>query len=343
MSRNCTVFLILFFLILFFFLLDLAIGSVRVDFSEIMKVLLGQETKESTKHIILNLRLPKALTAVVAGAGISICGLLMQTLFRNPLADTSILGISSGAGLGVGSFIMLSSLFPAFFVQNFDNTYWGMILFAILGASLVLLLISIIISWLQDIVSVLIIGVMFGFITGSIIAVLQFFSRPEVVKSFLMWTFGNINNTTWDQLHYMVPLVLLGLVGVFLLPKQLNAMLLGESYAKGVGVNIKKTRMLIICLTALITGVLTAFVGPIAFVGIAVPHFSRMLFRTANHAILIPGTLLCGIVILLVCDIITHLPSNGIILPINAVTSILGAPIVIFIILRRRQQKNIFN
>lgn len=342
MSRNNVIFIFLFFAILLLFILDLAIGSIHIELKNIIKVLIGEETKESTKQIILNIRLPKAITAIVAGAGISICGLLMQTLFRNPLADTSILGISSGAGLGVGSFIMLSSLFPMFFSQHFSTTYWGMIVFAILGASLVLVLISIIIHWLQDIISVLIIGVMFGFITGSIISVLQFFSKPEVVKSFLMWTFGNINNTTWEQLYYMIPLVVVGISGVFTLPKQLNAILLGEFYARGVGVNIKQTRLIIISLTALIIGVLTAFVGPIAFLGIAIPHFSRILFKTANHTILIPATILCGIFILLLCDIITHLPSNGVVLPINAVTSILGAPVVIFIILKRRANKTVF-
>lgn len=326
------------------FLLDIMLGSITIPLTDIVDIFAGKSIHLSWEYIILNFRLPKAITAIFVGAGISSCGLLMQTLFRNPLADTSILGISSGASLGVASFVMLSALFPTLIPLSISSSYWGMVLSAIVGASLILCLISSIISWLKDIVSVLIIGVMFGFVTSSIVSIMQYFSDPEIVKNYIIWSFGSLNGTTWNQLQYLIPVVSAGLMVTLSMPKALNSLLLGDNYACSVGVNIGRVRLVIVLITSVVTGTLVAFTGPISFIGIAVPHYTRILFRTTNHRVLIPGAMLCGICLMLFCDIITQLPGDGIILPINAVTSIMGAPIVVFIILKRRTlRKTIFN
>lgn len=341
---NSFIYIVLSVLAITLFLLDIMLGSITIPMPDIIDILLGKGSHVSWEYIILNFRLPKAITAVFVGAGISSCGLLMQTLFRNPLADTSILGISSGASLGVASFVMLSALFPAFIPASVSSNYWGMVLSAIIGASIILCLVSSIISWLKDIVSVLIIGVMFGFVTSSIVAIMQYFSDPEIIKNYIVWSFGSLNGTTWNQLQYVIPVVSVGLLVSLCLPKYLNSLLLGDNYARSVGIQISKVRFTIVFITSIITGTLVAFTGPISFIGIAVPHYTRILFRTTNHRVLFPGAMLCGICLMLFCDIITQLPGNGIILPINAVTSIMGAPVVVFIIIKRRKlRKTIFN
>lgn len=337
-------FFTLFFSAVILLLLDIMLGSVTIPAKEIINILCGKGSIQSWEYIILNFRLPKALTAIFVGAGISVCGLQMQTLFRNPLADTSILGISSGASLGVASFVMLTAIFPMLIPVSITSSYWGMIISAIIGATLILCLVSTIISWLNDLVSVLIIGVMFGFITSSIVSIMQYFSDPEIVKNYLVWSFGSLSSTTWSQLTYMIPIVSCGLTASLFMPKYMNALLLGDNYARSVGISINKVRISIILTTSLIIGTLAAFTGPIGFIGIAVPHYTRMLFRSTNHRILIPGSMLCGVCLMLLCDIITHLPGNGVILPINAITAIMGAPVVIFIIIKRRKsRKTIFN
>lgn len=341
---NFCIYITLLLLAIILFFMDIMLGSVTIPVSDIIDILSGTSSHVSWEYIILNFRLPKAITAIFVGAGISSCGLLMQTLFRNPLADTSILGISSGASLGVASFVMLSALFPAFLPVSFSSSYWGMVLSAIIGASIILCLVSSIISWLKDMVSVLIIGVMFGFVTSSIVAIMQYFSDPEIIKNYIVWSFGSLNGTTWNQLQYLIPVVTAGLAITLCLPKYLNSLLLGDNYARSVGVHISRIRFVIVLITSIITGTLVAFTGPISFIGIAVPHYTRILFRTTNHRILVPGAMLCGICLMLFCDIITQLPGNGIILPINAITSIMGAPIVVFIIIKRRKlRKTIFN
>lgn len=330
--------------IVILFLLDIMLGSVTIPTNDIINILLGKNSLQSWEYIILNFRLPKALTAIFVGAGISVCGLLMQTLFRNPLADTSILGVSSGASLGVASFVMLTAIFPMLIPISITSSYWGMIISAVIGATFILCLVSTIISWLNDIVSVLIIGVMFGFITSSIVSIMQYFSDPEIVKNYLVWSFGSLSGTTWSQLHYMIPIVSIGLVISLCMPKYMNALLLGDNYARSVGIRINRVRLTLVVITSLVIGTLAAFTGPIGFIGIAVPHYTRMLFRSTNHRILIPGSMLCGVCLMLLCDVISHMPGNGVILPINAITSIMGAPVVIFIIIKRRKtRKTIFN
>ncbi len=342
MKRIITLFIIIFIGILIAFVLDLMLGSVAIPFDVIWDALRGQSTVKSWNYILTEFRLPKAITTIFVGAGISITGLQMQTLFRNPLADTSILGIGNGASLGVASFVLLPYILPSLIPNAVHHNYWGVIISSIIGAFAVLLIISIVATWMRDIISLLIIGVMFGFITSSLVSVLQYFSDPEALQSFLVWTFGSLAGTTWTQLHFMMPIVGLGILTSLFLPKSMNALLLGENYARSVGVNVGLTRISLVALTGIITGTLTAFVGPIAFIGIAVPHIARLLFRTANHHILIPATILLGMLIMLCCDIISQLPGSGTTLPINSVTSIVGAPIVIFIIMKNRKRKRIF-
>ncbi len=324
------------------FVLDLMLGSVAIPIDAVWDALQGKSAEKSWNYILVEFRLPKAITSCFVGAGVAVTGLQMQTLFRNPLADTSILGIGHGASLGVAAFVLLPNVLPGLIAASLYNNYWGLIIASIAGAFIVLIIVSFIASFMRDIISLLIIGVMLGFITGSFVSVLQYFSDPETIQSFLVWTFGSLSGTTWRQLHFMMPIVGLGIVCSLFLPKSMNAMLLGENYAKSIGINVSATRIALVGLTGLITGTLTAFVGPIAFVGIAVPHIARLLFRTDNHKVLIPATILLGIFIMLACDIVSQLPGSGTTLPINSVTSIMGAPIVIFIIMRNRRKRSIF-
>lgn len=328
--------------IVLIFLLDLRLGSVAIPMDAIVDLLQGEPIKQSWEYILINFRLPKAITACIVGAGVSITGLQMQTLFRNPLADTSILGVGHGASLGVATFVLAPNILPGLLSTSISNNYWGLIIASIMGAFVVLAIVSSIATWMRDIVSLLIIGVMLGFITGSLVSILQFFSDPETVQSFLIWTFGSLSGTTWTQLQFLIPIVSIGLFASLLLPKSMNAILLGENYAKSVGVSVKTIRITLVVLTGLITGTLTAFVGPIAFLGIAVPHVARLLFKTANHRTLIPATMLLGVLLMLCCDIISQLPGSNTTIPINSVTSILGAPIVIFVIMQNRRKKSIF-
>lgn len=341
-TRNFILFLTISLLTIGIFLLDLTLGSVAIPFDAIWGLSQGEPIKKSWGYILYDFRLPKAITACFVGAGISITGLQMQTLFRNPLADTSILGIGHGASLGVAIFVLAPFIFPNLLPSSVHNNYWGLIIASITGAFIVLAVVSSIASWLRDIVSLLIIGVMMGFITASLVSILQYFSDPETIQSFLVWTFGSLSGTTWRQLYFLMPIVGFGLFISLLLPKSMNAMLLGENYAKSVGVNVNAIRIVLVIVTGIITGTLTAFAGPIAFIGIAVPHIARLVFRTANHRVLIPATMLLGVFLMLCCDIISQLPGSDKTLPINSVTSVLGAPVVIFIILQNRRKKSIF-
>lgn len=323
------------------FILDIMWGSVSIPAREVIDTLLGSGSESTSSYVILHFRLPKALTSLVAGAGIAIAGLQMQTLFRNPLADTSILGINSGAGVGVAIYTMAYTLIPGLASTGMVNS-WGIILSACIGAMAVLLLISAVASRLQDIISVLIVGVMVGFLASSVISILQYFSSEETLKTYLLWSFGSVSTTTWRQLSLMLPIIGVGLFLSLLMPKQMNALNLGENYARSVGTNIRLVRRSLILITSLITGCITAFTGPIAFLGMAVPHFVRLLFRTADHRILIPATMLSGSLLLLVCDILTQAPGHQFVLPINAITSLLGAPVVILVVLGASHKNQIF-
>ncbi len=333
-----------FSLVLMLFILDLVMGSVSIPINKVIDILTGEEVKRSWEYIILYFRLPKALTAILTGAGISVAGLQMQTLFKNPLAGPSVLGISHGASLGVAVFVLSSTtLFGA--VSNLQESMgsWGLILFAILGSLMVLFCVLIASSKLSDSVSVLMVGIMFGFITGSVVSILQYYSDPELIQNFLVWTFGSLSGVAWTQMKVMGPIVLLSLVTSLMYAKQMNALLLGENYAIGVGIRVSRIRILLIVTTSILAGTLTAFTGPIAFIGVAVPHLARLLFKTSNHKTLIPATMLCGVVIMLTCDIVSQIPGSDSTLPINSITALFGAPVIIAIILKNRKMKGAFH
>ncbi len=329
-SRFLILFLTLSFLTVGLFLADLAWGSIHISLSEIIDVFFRKSGSGINSEILLNFRLPKAITAVLAGASLSVAGLMMQTLFRNSLADPYILGVSSGASLGVALVMMAATVLPVAFVSS----GWALIVAAIIGASVVLVLVVGVSFKVHNAVSLLIVGLMFGTIAGSLVSVLQNFSNPDAIKLFVMWTFGSLSAVTWSYMHVLLPVVLIGLGMAFSLQKRLDGLLLGENYARGLGISIQQTRFLIVIATGLLAGGITAFTGPIAFVGVAIPHIARGLFRVSSHRILLPATILCGASLLLICDIITQIPTYT--LPINTVSALFGAPIIIWIILKRR-------
>ena len=344
MKRSSFMFGTLLLLTAVTFVADLIWGSLDISPADVLQALTnGSEMQTTNDYVIRNFRLPKALTALFAGAGISIAGLQMQSLFRNPLADTSILGINSGAGLGVALYIMSFTIIPGLSLYSGTADTWGVATAACIGSMLVLLLISAVAAWLRDMVSVLIVGVMVGFLASSFISILQFFSDNEMLKGYLIWSFGSVAGTTWRQLSLMIPIVSGGLFLSMLMPKYMNALNIGENYARSVGIHVERERIILIGITSIITGTITAFTGPIAFLGIAVPHFSRILFKCSDYRILLPGTMLCGALLMLVCDMITQVPGKGFVLPINAITSMIGAPVVIMTIARNRKKRLIFN
>ncbi len=306
---------------------DIIFGSVRLP----LEALWSDDTLY--REIIYNFRLPKALTAVITGAAISVAGLIMQTLFRNPLAGPYVLGVSSGASLGVAVYLLAGGLLPVALTQS----GWGLVSAAITGAVLVLLLVLAVSLHARQAVSLLIIGIMFGQIAGSLVTILQNSSNPDSLKLFVVWTFGSLSAVGWNYMQVMLLLITVGLTIVFAIQKSLNGLLLGENYAQGLGINITRTRFLIIVAVALLAGTTTAFTGPIAFIGMAVPHLARGLFRTSDHSITIPGTMLCGAILLLLCDLATQLPADGYTLPINAISALVGAPIIIWIILKNKR------
>ena len=329
-SRSLILFLILSFLAVGLFLTDLAWGSIHISLSEIIDVFFRKSGDGINTEILLNFRLPKAITAVLAGASLSVAGLMMQTLFRNSLADPYILGVSSGASLGVALVMMAATFLPVAFVSS----GWALIVAAIIGASVVLILVVGVSFKVHNAVSLLIVGLMFGTIAGSLVSVLQNFSNPDAIKLFVMWTFGSLSAVTWTYMTVLLPVVLIGLGMAFSLQKRLDGLLLGENYARGLGISIQQTRFLIVIATGLLAGGITAFTGPIAFVGVAIPHIARGLFKVSSHKVLLPATILCGASLLLICDIITQIPTYT--LPINTVSALFGAPIIIWIILKRR-------
>ncbi|MEM7110370.1 MAG: iron ABC transporter permease [Bacteroidota bacterium] len=325
------------------FLLDLSLGSVQISVEELLNIISGNPSKKSWEYILFNFRLPKAITAILTGAGISVAGLQMQTLFKNPLAGPSVLGISHGASLGVAVFVLSSTTIFGV-TANFQETLgsWGLILFAIAGSFLVLLSVLFASARISDGVTVLIIGLMFGFITGAVVSILQYFSDPELIQNFLVWTFGSLSGVAWSQLKVMGPIIALTLLLSLLYAKQMNALLLGENYATGVGVNVARTRLQLILTTSIVAGTITAFTGPIAFIGVAVPHLARLLFRTSNHKVLTPATMMCGVVIMLICDIVSQVPGAQTTLPLNSVTALFGAPVILAIIIKNKKMKGAF-
>jgi iron complex transport system permease protein len=284
----------------------------------------------------LNYRLPKAIVAILVGIGLSISGLLMQTLFRNPLAGPYVLGLSSGASLGVAVVLLGASLLPISISEFFLSPY-GIIIASSLGSFIVLLSVLVIAKRLRDTMAILIVGLMFGSLTSAIVGSLTYFSSAEQLQKFTFWSLGNLGNLTWNSIGILTFCVVLGIALSVFSIKPLNALLLGENYAKSLGMNYNKTKYMILFATSILAGTITAFVGPIAFIGLAVPHISKLVFQTSNHKILFWSTILFGAIIMLICDSITQIPGTEIVLPINAITSILGAPIVIWLLVRKRK------
>ncbi|WP_234735057.1 FecCD family ABC transporter permease [Tellurirhabdus bombi] len=333
-------------LAVFFFLLDIALGSVSIPLGEVTRILFGQESEQvAWLYIVQKIRLPKAITAVLVGCGLSVSGLQMQTLFRNPLAGPSELGITAGAGLGVAAVMLGSGSSASLYAirQLGVSGSWLLVVMASLGSALVLLLVLLIAGRLRDNVVLLIVGVMVGTITLSVVSIWQYFSQPEQLQEYLMWTFGSLGGVIGYHLSVLSGVVLVGLVLAFSSSKALNVLLLGENYARSMGLTVGRTRLLILASTSLLTGSITAFCGPIGFVGIAVPHITRSLLNTSDHRVLIPTTCLVGTILMLVCDSIAQLPGTQAVLPINIVTSMLGAPVVIWIIVSRNNLRSSFS
>lgn len=298
-----------------------------------MQVILPSDnTNQGISSIITHFRLPKALTACIAGAGLAVAGQLMQTLFANPLAGPYVLGISSGAGLGVALLLLGSSFLPAFLA----GSIWMQIAAAIVGALVVMLLVLTVSTRTSDTVSLLLVGMMFGALAGAIINVLQSISNPESLKMYVVWSMGSIGAVTWDMLIILMPIVLVTLLLALLLSKQLNALLLGENYASGLGISMVWTRTWIILTTCILAASITAFTGPIAFIGMAVPHMARGIFKTSDHRIILPACILMGASLLMLCDCLTALPISEYLLPINAVSSLIGAPIILWVIIKNK-------
>lgn len=318
-------------------LVNLSLGSVTIPLSALLDFFTGRSTGQNSWDLILiNFRLPKALTAMLVGSALGVSGLQMQTLFRNPLAGPYILGISSGAGLGVAIAIFLGFYLGGFLELSGIGRSWLLVTAAGLGSFLILLVISVAASRLKETVTLLIIGLMFGAASGAIVSILQFFSRAENIQAYVIWTFGSLGSLSWAELSVFVPIIILGLIAAILLSKPLNTLLLGENYAASLGLNIKRNRLLIIINTALLAGTVTAFCGPIAFFGVALPHLTRMLFNTSNHLLLTPLVIFFGAALMLIFDFVAQLPGMEATLPINAVTALFGAPFVIFILLKRK-------
>jgi len=330
-------FILLILILIVVALINISLGSVYIPLKDIIASLFnGEVEKESWKSIIIHYRLPKAFTAIIVGSGLSISGLLMQTLFRNPLAGPFVLGISSGASLGVAILILGASFLGAN-ITSYAFTNWGLAIAASLGSFLVLSAVMLAALKVRNTMSILIIGLMFGSLTSAIISILAYFSSASELQQYMFWSFGSLGNLSWKEITALFSVFIVGIILVTFIIKPLNSLLLGENYAKSMGVNVKQTRNITLIATSLLTGVITAFSGPIAFIGLAVPHLTKLLFNTSNHKTLLPAVAISGAIIMLICDSIAQLPNSEYTLPINAITSLFGAPIIIWLLVRKRK------
>jgi len=323
----------LFLLVVLLFVADLLIGSTRMDAAEVLRSLFGHGTPGG-EIIVTQFRLPKAITALIAGAAMSVSGLLMQTLFRNPLAGPDVLGVSSGAGLGVALTVL--TLTPLFTLSSGSALQgWGIILAAWAGAGAVMIIIMAVSARMRDIMTVLIIGLLLASAISAVVSLLQYFSNEAMLRTYVIWTMGNLGNISYPQIRALTLSTAAGLIIAFLMVKPLNAMLLGETFSRTVGVKMKSTRAVLLASASILAGSVTAFCGPLAFIGVAVPHIGRLIFGTTDHRTLMPGVALCGSAVLLLSDIISTMPGGGHIIPVNTVTSLTGIPVVLWIILGR--------
>ena len=329
-SRITILFTTLSVAIVALFVADLAIGSTSISIGEVWAALTGGECAEATRDIVLKIRLIKAVMAVMAGAALAVSGLQMQTLFRNPLAGPYVLGVSSGASLGVALFLLGAPLLglaasPTLQLLGTAGAAW-------IGSGLILMLVMALSRRIKDIMVILILGMMIGSAIGAVVEIMQYLSDENALKSFVVWTMGSLGDVTATQLQLVVPTIIAGLIIAVALIKPLNLLLLGENYARTMGLDITRSRRMIFASTTLLAGTVTAFCGPIGFVGLAVPHLARMIFASADHRVLIPASMMTGAVVMLACDII----SKSMTLPINTVTALIGIPIVVFVVIRNR-------
>lgn len=333
--RNTILFVLLILAVVLFLLCDLSFGPVTIPIKDLLASLSGgKASRETWQYIIVNYRLPKAITAILVGMGLSVSGLLMQTLFRNPLAGPYVLGLSSGSSLGVAFVILGAGYLPAF-LGSFLISSYGIIIASFLGSLMVLLAVLLVSQRLRDTMAILIVGLMFASFTSAFVGVLTYFSTAEQLQKFTFWSLGNLGNLSWLSIGLLAVAVAIGLLLSLASIKSLNALLIGENYARSMGLNYRRARLIIILATSILAGSITAFAGPIAFIGLAVPHIAKLVFQTSNHNTLFAATLLIGAIIMLFCDIVSQLPGTEVTLPINAITSIIGAPVVIWLLIRK--------
>lgn len=339
-NRDTLLFGVLIIIVISLIMVDIFFGSVSIKASEVIRALFRHDGS-NFETIIMKFRLPKAITAFTVGAALSLSGLQMQTIFRNPMAGPDVLGISSGASLGV-AFVILG--FPAGISPDSMSGLGNWILVAAswAGAGVVMLLIMVLSARVKDIMTILIIGIMLSSAISSVVTIMQYFSNETMLKAYVIWTMGSLGNLTSGQLNVLLISVSAGVILCLISTKLLNALLLGENYAASIGLNIRFARFLIFACTSILAGSVTAFCGPIAFIGLAVPHLTRILFKTADHKILIPGTFLAGGALMLLSDIISQLPGSESVLPVNSITSLIGIPVVIWVILRNRKFSSFF-
>jgi iron complex transport system permease protein len=335
MTKTRWFFLLSAALILLLLALNLMVGSIRIPAADVLDILFGnaQEAKASWRYIVLESRLPQAITAVLCGSALAVSGLMLQTAFRNELADPSIFGISSGAALGVALvMLLLGGSFGAGTLAV--SGFVAIILAAFVGAMAVMGVVFFFSTLVRNNVMLLIIGIMIGYLSSSAIALLQFFATDEGVKSYMVWGMGTFGGVTMNHMPVFATTCVAGLLGALLLIKPLNALMLGDRYAENLGVSIRRVRNWLLLVTGLLTAITTAFCGPVSFIGLAVPHMARLLLRTDNHLVLMPATMLCGAVVALVCNLVCFLPGENGVIPLGAVTPLMGAPVIIYVIMK---------
>ncbi len=328
---------LLLLLVLAALVLNISLGSVSIPLDEILAVLFnGQVSRESWRYIILEYRIPKALTSILAGSGLAVSGMLMQTMFRNPLAGPYVLGLSSGASLGVALVLMGAGLFGGLF-SGFLLSGWGLVIASSIGSLLVLLAVMLASIRLKDTMAILIIGLMFASLSSAVVSVLAYFSPAAELQQYIFWSFGSVGDLTWSEVGVLGFFWMMGTGLAILSIKNLNSLLLGEQYARSLGMNINRNRAILIISTSFLAGSITAFAGPIAFIGLAVPHLIRQVVPANDHRILLPAVILGGAALMLICDTAAQMPGSEYTLPINAITSLVGAPVVIWLLVRKRK------
>ena len=338
-GKTVLYFILLTLCIVVLFFTSLSLGSVKIPVADVWRILLGKGAeKKSWESIVFLFRLPRIITALLAGSALSLAGLQMQTFFRNPLAGPSILGIGSGASLGVALVVLTAAKGNISRLLDGLGLYGnlGITVAASLGSIAVLAVILLLSRRVKSIVTILILGMLIGYGTNALVSIIIHFSVAERVQAYINWTFGSFGQTTWKQLRVLIPVLSAGIIVTQFGRKQMNALLLGETYSRSMGLNIKHIRIYMLCTTGLLTGTVTAFCGPIAFLGVAIPHLCRALFGTSDHRVLLPATALMGAIIAVAADLISQLPGSDLILPLNAVTALIGTPVIAVIILRRR-------